>query len=118
MAEPMPIPDEEIISAFHATWDRFPGLARLIRSDHVVLAANPFAEAQGFTEGACCAKVGDPKIHRMCGLSTMMKEHRAVTDSVIPGRVRGWVPVDGRDDLCVHFAVFVPEEGQRSIFEG
>jgi len=118
MAEPMPIPDEEIKRAFHATWDRFPGLARLIGSDHTVLAANPFAEAQGFTEGACCAKVGDPKIHRKCGLSTMMKEHRAVTDSVIPGRVRGWVPVDGRDDLCVHFAVFVPEEGQRSIFEG
>ena len=37
------------------------------------------------------------------------KEGQPVTDHVLEDRVRGWMPVIGRDDVCVHFAVMIPE---------
>lgn len=103
--------DEEVIEQFHVMWDGFPGMARLIRRDHVVLAANVAAERKGFSCGAICAKVGDPAIHRRCKLGVLFAEGNPQSDNVLPDRVRGWVPVRGRDDLCVHFAVMIPEEG-------
>ena len=65
--------NDEIIDAFHALWDCFPG---------------------------------------------MIAEKSAVFDQVIPGRVRGWMPVSGRADLCIHFAVFIPQEDEQVLFEG
>ena len=102
--------DEELIAQFHTMWDGFPGLARLIDHNHRVMAANPIAQEKGFVEGATCAKVGDPAIHRGCKLARLIKDGQAVTDRVIPDRVRGWMPVAGRPDVCVHFAVLIPEE--------
>ena len=102
--------NDELIAAFHAMWDDFPGMARLIDEHHTVLAANQFAEERGFVEGATCVKVGDPSIHRRCKLRKMFQTGEAQTDRVIPDRIRGWMPVAGRDDVCVHFAVFIPEE--------
>lgn len=102
--------DEELVSAFHAMWDEFPGMARLIDADHVVVAANPFAEERGFVPGAVCAKVGDPAIHRGCKHRRMLETGQAQHDNVIPDRVRGWMPVKGHPNLCVHFAIPIPQE--------
>ena len=102
--------DEQLIASFHAMWDEFPGMARLIDANHTVLAANPFAEERGFVAGATCAKVGYPSIHRACKLHRMFETGAAQTDNVIPDRIRGWLPVAGRPDTCVHFAVFIPEK--------
>ena len=101
--------DEELIAQFHTMWDGFPGLARLIDANHNVLAANPVANEKGFVAGAMCAKVGNPEIHRKCKLAKFFKEGQPVTDHVLEDRVRGWMPVIGRDDVCVHFAVMIPE---------
>ena len=101
--------DEELIEMFHTMWDGFPGLARLITDKHIVLAANGIAEGKGFVPGAMCAKVGDPTIHKACKLNKMLKTGEAMTDNVLPDRIRGWMPVVGRDDVCVHFAVMLPE---------
>ena len=51
-----------------------------------------------------------PEIHRGCKLAEMFRSGEARTDRVIPDRVRGWMPVQGYPDLCVHFAVMIPEE--------
>lgn len=102
--------DEELIEMFHVTWDGFPGLARLITDKHVVLAANDIAREKGFVPRATCAKVGDPSIHKGCKLNKMLKTGNAVTDNVLPDRIRGWMPVVGRDDVCIHFAVMIPQE--------
>ena len=106
----MAISDEELIASFHTMWDEFPGMARLIDANHTVLAANPFAEERGFAPGAICAKIGDPSIHRACKLHAMFETGTAQTDHVLADRIRGWMPVAGRPDACVHFAVFIPEE--------
>ena len=102
--------DEELVSAFHTMWDEFPGMARLIDENHMVVAANPFAEERGFVKGAVCARVGDPAIHRKCKLRAMFASGEAQWDHVLADRIRGWMPVKGHPDLCVHFAVSIPEE--------
>lgn len=102
--------DDEVVAAFHAMWDGFPSMARLIDERHVVVAANPIAEERGFVEGAVCAKVGDPAIHRKCKLRAMFESGEALCDHVLADRIRGWMPVKGRPDLCVHFAIPIPEE--------
>ena len=99
--------DEQAVAAFHAMWDEFPGLARLIDSHHRVMAANAIAEGKGFVSGAVCARVGDPAIHRECKLAAMFSTGEAQTDDVLGDRIRGWRPVKGRDDLCVHFALML-----------
>lgn len=101
--------DAELIEAFHLLWDNFPGMARLINDKHVVLASNPIAESKGFVTGANCAKVGDPAIHRGCKHSAMFRCKTAQTDIVLGDRIRGWVPVTGREDVCVHFALPIPK---------
>lgn len=100
----------EVIGMFHRMWDGFPGLARLIDRNHHVIAANPVALEKGFAPGSVCAKVGAPEIHRGCKLAEMFRTGEARTDRVIPDRVRGWMPVEGYPDLCVHFAVMIPKE--------
>ena len=40
---------EELIQAFHLTWDKFPGWARLIDKGNHVLAVNQAAEASGLS---------------------------------------------------------------------
>lgn len=100
--------EAEVIEAFHCFWDGFPGMARLIDRQHRVVAANPFAEERGFAEGVVCANVGDPSLHRECKLQEMYCDGSAKTDNVLPDRIRGWMPVKGHPDLCVHFALPLP----------
>lgn len=100
---------DELIAAFHRTWDTFPGPARLIDNKHNIQESNPSAEKLGFTSGAICAKVGDPKSHRGCKMSLMFKTGLPQTDQVISGRVRGWIPVKGFPDFCIHFTLPIPE---------
>lgn len=101
---------DELIQQFHQTWDTFPGLARLITSKHMVLAANTIAAQAGFMPGTVCASVGKPENHKGCKLKAMFKTGLAQTDNVLPDRVRGWMPVPGYDDVCVHFAVIIPTD--------
>ena len=102
--------DEELVNQFHAMWDAFPGLARLIDAHHNVIAVNPVAAEKGFAPGCICAKVGDPSIHRGCKLNAMFESGQAQYDHVLADRIRGWMPVVGRPDACIHFAVLIPEE--------
>ena len=101
--------DTELIAALHTFWDNFPGMVRLIDRNHRVIAANPTANDKGFTEGVMCATVGDPAIHRECKHGVMFATGKAQTDNVLPDRIRGWMPVEGHPDLCVHFAVMIPD---------
>lgn len=102
--------DADLISAFHALWDEFPGIARLIDRNHTVLASNPFAETKGFTEGSLCPTVGDSSMHRCCKHSALFREGKAQSDHVLDDRIRVWLPIKGRDDVCVHFAIPVLQD--------
>ena len=50
---------EELIRAFHLTWDRFPGPARLIDKENHVLAVNPGGGSGGadLRENRCSRKL-------------------------------------------------------------
>lgn len=101
---------EELIEAFHMTWEHFPGPARLIDRDHHVIAANPVALKAGFAPGVVCAEVGAPESHRDCKMERHFATGKTQTDNAFPDKVRGWLPIDGFPDICVHFGLPIPKE--------
>ena len=60
---------ERLIEAFYEMWDAFPGMARLISSNHEILAANDIAVNRGFIPGEICARVGKFESHMGSNLS-------------------------------------------------
>lgn len=102
--------DEELIRSFHAMWDSFPGIARLISKNHIVLASNAAAQAKGFLPGCVCATVGTPGTHRECKLMKALRTGEAQYDRVLPDRIRGWIPLPDYPDTVVHFTIMIPEE--------
>lgn len=104
---------EELIQAFHLTWDNFPGVVRLIGKDDYVLAANRAAEAAGLTAGQICAKIGAPESHRGCKKVLALSTQTAQVDRPVENKIRAWVPVDGYPEVVVHFSVVLPECNQK-----
>jgi hypothetical protein len=102
--------NEEIILAFHKMWDSFPGIARLIDKRHLILASNKAAEEKGFIEGIVCARVGSPETHKGCMANLTLKTQIPRIDKRMGDKIRGWMPVKGREDLLVHFTLPIPEE--------
>ena len=41
-----------LIESFHEMWNAFPGMARLIKSKHEILASNQNAQEKGYIPGA------------------------------------------------------------------
>lgn len=103
---------EELIRAFHLTWDAFPGTARLIDKGNHVLAANQAAAAAGLTEGQVCAKIGAPESHRGCRKALALSTQAAQVDRPIENKIRAWVPIEGYPEVVVHFSVMLPECNQ------
>ena len=103
---------EELIRAFHLTWDAFPGTARLIDKGNHVLAVNQAAAAAGLTEGQVCAKIGAPESHRGCRKALALSTQTAQVDRPIENKIRAWVPVEGYPEVVVHFSVTLPECNQ------
>ncbi len=101
---------EEIIGAFHQMWDGFPGIARLISKEHIIIAANPIAIEKGYLPGLTCATIGAKEMHRGCKFAKTFQTGQAQTDNVLSDRIRGWMPVQGYPELIVHFAVMIPDE--------
>ena len=103
--------NEELIQAFHLTWDAFPGTARLIDKENRVLAANRAAEAAGLTEGQICAQMGPPERHIGCRKALALSTQTAQIDRPTPEKIRVWVPVEGYPDIVVNFSIRLPDEG-------
>ena len=103
---------EELIRAFHLTWDAFPGTSRLIDKGNHVLAVNQAAAAAGLTEGQVCAKIGAPESHRGCRKALALSTRTAQVDRPIENKIRAWVPVEGYPEVVVHFSVMLPECNQ------
>ena len=100
---------DELIHAFHQTWDRFPGSARLIDKGNYVLAVNQVAEAAGLTVGQVCARIGAPESHKGCRKALALSTQTAQVDRPNPEKIRAWVPIDGYPEIVVHFSVVLPE---------
>ncbi len=110
MPEKITVTPEEIAS-FHLMWDNFPGVARLIGRDHIIIAANLKAISKGYEPGLCCATLPSPVNHRGCLAMQSLREGKGMTDNPTGDSIRGWLPVSGRDDVYVHFSLAVPEAG-------
>lgn len=100
--------EQELIAAFHKMWDAFPGMARLINKKHEIIAANEIAVSKGFIPGAICAKISTPAAHRGCLLAKTLQSGKGCYDQPNDHLIRGWLPVEGRDDMVVHFSITLP----------
>lgn len=103
---------EKLIRAFHQTWDKFPGIARLIDKNNYVFAVNKAAEAAGFEAGQICAKMGAPESHRGCKKALALSLQTAQMDRPTKDKIRTWLPLDGYPDLVIHFSILMPEQNQ------
>lgn len=96
---------KEIVEEFHRLWDNFPGMARLINKQHIVIAANEIACQKGFVEGCCCAKIGLRESHNGCKAISTLQERKAFIDSPNSYTIRGWMPIVGVEDMFIHFTL-------------
>ena len=103
---------EELVKAFHLTWDNYPWTARLIDNNSRVLAVNKTVKAQGGMPGQICAKMGAPGVHKGCKRALALSSGEPQYDMPTPGRIRVWIPVDGYPDVVVHFSVYVPQQNE------
>lgn len=99
----------ELITAFHLTWDNFPGVTRLIDKDNRVLATNKTAAAAGLLPDQICAKIGASESHRGCRKAVALRTGTAQVDRTVEGKIRAWLPVDGWSEVVVHFSLVLPE---------
>lgn len=90
--------------------DAFPGMARLITSNHEILAANDIAVNREFIPGATCARVGKPESHRGCLLAKALKTGEGQFDCPNERLIRGWLPVKGCEDVVVHFSITLSDD--------
>ena len=98
--------DETLIENFHAFWNNYPYMVRLIRKDRVVLAVNKASASAGFATGELCSAAGPKEAHAGCLSNLALKEkvgkHQLTADG---SRLKFWIPVEGREDVFVHFSV-------------
>lgn len=100
----------QIVAGFHTMWDTFPERARLIRKDRTVLAVNKAAAEQGMQTGVRCVDTPPKEAHAGCLANLALKEHQAKYQLTVDRkRLRFWIPVDGCDDLYVHFSISVED---------
>ena len=104
---------EELIQAFHLTWDEFPGLARLIDKKNLVIACNKAALSAGLCDGQICAKIGAPESHRGCKKALTLSTGTPQWERPVENRIRGWLPVQGYPEIVVHFSAVLPEPNQK-----
>lgn len=48
--------------------------------------------------------------------SVMLKTQTAQLDRTVENKVRGWIPVEGYEELFVHFTLIIPERSNRSAY--
>lgn len=89
--------------------------------EHLTDASSRFHERMGYAKVGEFADCGN-KFGRWYDIAWMKKDLglrkldpkpvtplMAQTDIVLGDRIRGWVPVTGREDVCVHFALPIPK---------
>ncbi len=94
----------KVIESFHLMWDNFPERARLIRKDRTVLAVNKFAASIGMEPGVRCIDAGPREAHAGC-LANKALQQGCGMYLCGGARVPFWVPVEGAEDLYVHFSL-------------
>lgn len=93
-----------MILDFHRAWDAFPGFARLIDREGIVLAANERARQAGFAEGVRCTQVKTANRHQKCLLGRAFETGQGQFDVSPDGLLRAWTPVDGWDGAILHLS--------------
>jgi hypothetical protein len=112
----------EILNAFNMMWGNFPFLVVLLRKNRTILALNKKARELGVKEGMKCYQLSRGKgIHKECMADAALKEDiskRSVLYSPALKQVLDsyWIPVEGVNDLYVHFATDISDYAKAEMF--
>src|SRR4051812_8411432 len=109
------------ITPFPPQWDNFPFPAMLIRRNRTIVAANAAAGKAGIVSGTRCCDLGRKESHRVCQADSALREKtakRLTAYSEDYGMVMDsyWVPVDGEDQLYIHFSIDITEYAAERMF--
>jgi hypothetical protein len=98
--------DNKLIESFHTMWDSFPSRVRLIQKDRTVLAVNKAAEKAGMAVRVKCIDTPSKDSHAGCKANAALKERKGIYQlNADKSLVRFWIPVEGYDDIYVHFSI-------------
>ena len=100
--------DKSVIDAFRMMWGQFPEGVMLIDKRRNILAVNAACASLGFAEGMICSKMGSPESHKGCLANKALAEQKAKFRKISMNEkefISFWVPVDGQDDIFLHFTV-------------
>lgn len=99
----------EVIESFKAMWNLYPEPVMLVHKSRDIVARNKMAEEMGIPAGVKCHSLaGRDKICSGCKGNAALKKKEGLrkvsfndlSDKCLDGY---WVPVDGEEDLMVHF---------------
>ncbi|HZZ83796.1 MAG TPA: hypothetical protein VFE30_04610 [Anaeromyxobacteraceae bacterium] len=101
---------QDVTEAFHMMWDHFPDPVMLIQRDRTIVATNLAARGQGIADGTRCFRLNGVTDGSCAGCLANQALRAGKSESVegsYQGKsIRGyWVPLNGRDDLYLHFYV-------------
>lgn len=106
--------DAEIRRNFHLFWDNFPSPVMLVHKDRTILEANKAGQSLGCPVGTRCVDMGERKHHAGCRANAALREQAGVREvgciehlGVVMDSY--WVPLNGSDDLFVHFGIDITE---------
>ena len=100
--------DINVIDAFEMMWGKFPEGVMLIDKSKNILAVNAACAAVGLSAGMICSNIGPPESHKGCLANQAIVEQKAKYKKInTNGKefISFWVPVDGQDNLYLHFSV-------------
>ena len=111
----------EVIKMFHTMWDHFPHKVLMVKRDRTIAALNRAGREFGIQLGIkCFERNGYTNICPSCLGNKMLKEGAAqrMVDNY-HGKVLDayWVPIEGREDLYLHFAIDITDFASRELRE-
>ena len=111
------VPDH-VLSAFNMMWDLFPEPVMLLHRNRAILATNSLARGMGVPLGIKCHQL-NPEAGgdhcQACKANAALNSGKAVVEtSEQAGRpIQGyWVPVQGHEDLYLHFGIGMREAAE------
>ena len=112
---------DETIKSFKLMWDSFPHVVLLLEPSRSIQAVNRMGRDLGIQPGTKCYQLTQAKdVHAVCKADEALKEGQSRRSTgASNGRVLDsyWLPLEGDENLYIHFAIDITEWAKEDILE-
>ncbi|CCH50267.1 hypothetical protein [Pseudodesulfovibrio piezophilus] len=114
----------EILESFKLMWNLYPSPVFLVHKDRDILATNKAAQGLGINAGIKCHSLCEnQKVCPGCKANVSLKKNEGVRQLAFSSYSNMfmdgyWIPVDGVDDVYVHFGNDITEYVKPELLEG